>query len=385
MRVGIISTFYNNYNYGGKLQAYALVRILQILGYDALQIQYGQHKPSATFPDRIKLLMSKSDYRRAIPQELLFRLLKSSTAQQKERQTAFQAFDNNIPHTDAVYDDIHLPELCNQFDAFICGSDQIWNPDLMKKGYLLDFVPADIYKFSYAASVARRLNETDKQMLSLSLQSFNAISVREDDTATDLSSFLNRPVTVVADPVLLLDVNEWNNIASPEKRSEKYLFCYFLGYSSALRRTATVYAHKHNLRIITLPHMLNTQKRSYFCDLTFGDERLYDVSPAQFLALIRDAEYVMTDSFHATVLALKFQKQFSVYDRMGQKEMENRIAHLLKAYSLESRKCSVNEVSEYKIHYNEISNRASQLCENSLRFIKEQLHLAELANENKSN
>ncbi len=385
MRVGIITTFYNNYNYGGKLQAYALVRILQRLGHDALQIQYGQHKPPASFPGRMKLLMSKSDYRRTIPQKLLFQLLQSSTAQQKERKAAFQAFDNHIPHTEAVYDDLHLSELCSQFDVFICGSDQIWNPDLMKKGYLLDFVPADMYKFSYAASVAKHLSKTDRQILSQSLRSFNAISVREDDTAAALSSSLNRPVTVVADPVLLLDGSEWNKIASPEPRSEKYLFCYFLGYSGALRRTATVYAHKHGLRIITLPHMLNTQGRSYLCDLSFGDERLYNVSPAQFLALIRDAEYVMTDSFHATVLALKFQKQFSVYDRTGQKGMENRIAHLLKMYSLESRKCSVNEVAESEIHYDEIGDEADRLCKNSLNFIKEQLYLAELANENKSN
>ncbi len=384
MRVGVISTFHNNYNYGGKLQAYAMIRVIKQAGYEAQQIRYGQHQKPLTPAGRVKRLLSSSDYRAAVFQTLLKKLLKSESPALAQRKAAFDAFDAWIDHTEEVYDDAALLENCRQFDAYLCGSDQIWNPDLLKLGYFLNFVPEDRGKISYAASVSNRIDEASAAVFFQHLRSFDGISVREEDTARTLSELLQRPVETVADPTLLLDRQDWDRVASEPLCQEKYLFCYFLGYDRKMRRSAEKFAKEHGLRIVTLPHLLGIQGRCYGCDLDFGDQRLYDVSPAQFLALIRDADFVMTDSFHATVLSLVYRKQFAVYGRTGHAAMGNRLDHLLGLFDLQDRKCQAGTVPEAPIAYRQTYEKVERLRQSSLEFLKRQLSNAEAKYEKQS-
>ncbi len=376
MRIGILSTFYHNYNYGGKLQAFALVEILRQFGHDACQISYGQHKGSSSKREKLHRLFTDSDYRISIFQKILWKLLKKRISI-SDRKAAFVSFDAEIPHTEQVYTDANLAEACNAYDVFICGSDQIWNPQLVKKGYLLDFVPKNKWKFSYAAGVSAKIDDAYSTVLQETLCTFNAISVRESDTAQQLTDVLKRTVETTADPTMLLTRDQWERLLPKEKETGRYLFCYFLGYSRKMRKSAVQYANQHHLQIVTLPHMLGLGGRCYFCDLGFGDRQLYDVSPLRFLTLIRDAEFIMTDSFHATVFSILFRKQFVVYNRTGHDGMRNRMSSLLQLFDLENRHCVPGQEPQNAIIYQDSYEKAEQLREHSLSFIRTQLDCAE--------
>lgn len=341
IKVGILSTFYGNYNYGGKLQAYALTRYLNQNGCDAMQVQYSQsnkHKKVSAVKRMGKMLRS-SDYRHAVCQTLYGKCLAGASENMKIRKAAFERFDEQIPHTQAVYSDDTIGETVPQFDAFVCGSDQIWNPGLTKKAYYLGFVPDGKGKFSYAASIADEITMEWKQTYCASLSRLDAISVREGKSQSVLQEMLDKKVSLTVDPTLLLDREEWTAAASAQIVKEPYVFCYFLGYDRNMRQTAARIARKLGVKVVSIPHLLGTTRRFYPCDEGYGQERLYNVSPDEFLALIRDAEYVFTDSFHATVLSLVFQKQFVVFGRTNHPGMASRMEDLLGMYDMQSRFC----------------------------------------------
>lgn len=391
MRIGILSPFYNNYNYGGKLQAFALTYFLNEKGYGAKQIQYYQsskkNKQSKT--NKLIKLFSSYDYRHAMMQKILGKLLKATKVQIKKRNTFFNEFDNLIPHSKQVYNDQTLVESCDDFDVFVCGSDQVWNPALFKKGYFLQFVPENIYKFSYAASIANQLDSGWKNIYKELLKNFDAISVRESKGKEDIEDLVNIPVEVVADPTLLLSRKDWDKISAKRLIDEPYMFCYFLGYGSKTRKIAKKYAKEHQLKIVTLPHLLGNSGRFYAQDISFGDVKLYDVGPAEFISLIKHADFVMTDSFHANVMSLIYNRQFMVFNRIGFSKMGSRLEHLLSLFDLQDRWVDYNSsFKEIRKKYNTVINyqdkyeKYDELKQKSIDYLLGNLKKAESNYEN---
>ncbi|MGM9616332.1 polysaccharide pyruvyl transferase family protein [Butyricicoccus sp.] len=387
VRIGIVSTFYHNYNYGGKLQCYAMVQAIRRAGYEAEQLSY--HQSSAvrkkTAVQKLQHAVGSMDYRHAVLQKLAGKCMRKARTGIMQRKAAFDRFDREIPHTASVYSDASIGQTLEQFDAFVCGSDQIWNPMLLKKGYFLDFVPKDRYTFSYAASVAAGgLSEEWQTFFREKLQSFDAISVRESNSRDQLQRLMQREIALTVDPTLLLTAAEWDELAGERVIQQPYIFCYFLGYSSGMRRAAQRFAKAHQLKIITLPHLLGTAGRFYPQDTGFGDEQRYDISPGEFLAFIRDAEYVMTDSFHAAVMSILFRKQFVVFDRTGHAGMGNRIDELLGMFCLNNQRCTlkspfddIRTKLEQPIAYRETYEVFEQRRQDSWEFLIQNLKKAE--------
>ena len=115
-----------------------------------------------------------------------------------------------------------------------------------------------------------------------------------------------------------------------EKNQDKYIFCYLLGSSKKQRKEIKKLAKKHKLVIYTFPHIENNIFRN--CDIIFGDEKMYSVSPLEFLNLIKNAELVVSDSFHAIVFSLLFNVNFRALPRMKKEResgMSARIINLL--------------------------------------------------------
>ena len=395
LRVGILSPFYKNYNYGGKLQAYALVRAVEQAGCEARQILYAQPSQKAAHPvsDRIFKVVQSSDYRSAIRQKFLGKCLMNVAGEIRQREKAIDAFDAAVPHTEQVFSDATIARTCECFDAFICGSDQIWNPMLFKKAYYLEFVPKEMYRFSYAASIANTLGDDMRADFCRRLSGFDEISVRERNSQTELQELLGRNITLVVDPTLLLERADWDSFAGePVITDQPYLLCYFLGYGGTPRRAAEQIARIYHLQIVTFPHMLGSSGRFYWHDLSFGDSRLYDVSPQGFASLIKNAALVFTDSFHATVLSIIYQRQFLTFERIGLSGMNTRIQDLLALYELQSRGCPINasgkrvqEIVEERIIYKGHYPRFETLRKTSWAYLKENLQNAEdRMNENQS-
>lgn len=310
MRVGIITMFQDNYNFGGNLQAFALCKACNDLGYDAEQISYRNYRTI-----RYKLASIKMKLCGERPDPLL-----------EKRKSAIRSFQKKIPHSRIYYADT-IKDANMHYDCFIAGSDQIWNPKWINKAYSLDFVAGNKYKFSYAASIGcRQLSDDDREIFRKILDKLDDISVRENEAKVLLSDLTQCRIIQTLDPTFLLSREEWASECAEQKVSGKYIFCYFLRGDQSIRDIATAYAQKHGLRIVTFPNLSYTLRE---CDRCFGDERLYDVSPQDFLTLIKNAEYVFTDSFHAVAFSVIFQTQFCVINDEGMKKMADRVTSLL--------------------------------------------------------
>ena len=345
-KIGIITFYYKSKNYGGNLQAYALAQVLIERGYDAEQI---------SFP-RI-FTINKAKKRRQIFRKDFFKvcfrkffdIVNRFFASQENkkhhieerREKAFLTFNQKvIPHSEQVYNKETIAQSIEKYDVFITGSDQVWNFLGDTPSYLLDFVPSNKIKLSYAASIAKdSLTEEQKNMLRDSLKDYKAVSVREKSATQLLEGLSPVDVQVVLDPTLLLTSEDWDKVCADRVIHEKYLLCYFLGNNKRERKLAKRFAREKGLRLVAIPHTAGIK----LMDRKFGDERLYDVSPEQFLSLIKHAEYVFTDSFHAVVFSNIYQKQYFVFNRSKAGEMSSRIVDITELFHQEERFCAGKE------------------------------------------
>ncbi len=331
MKIGIVTHYYKSENYGGNLQAYALCSALNKLGYEAEQICLDRKK-GHSLSKRLRILLSR------IKNGIDIR----AKGKIRQRGRAFLRFNQEIiPHSDCVYTEKSIYSCAHQYDAFITGSDQVWHPSAVCDAYLLRFAPSNKIKLSYGASIAcNTLTEEQKGRYKIALQDYKAISVRERDAISLLDGVANKNVEYVLDPTLLLSKEEWESVSKPVDIKERYLFCYFLGDDVEQRQLACEYAKRNNLKIVTLPYMLGKYRK---CDKSFGDYKLYDVSPNQLISLIKEAECIFTDSFHATVFSLIFEKKHFVFERAGHKGMGSRIYSLTNLFKTERLFCDTEE------------------------------------------
>ena len=240
----------------------------------------------------------------------------------EERNKNFDAFTESIPHSEAVYTDANIIEANKVYDTFITGSDQVWNPIYYNPAYFLDFADENKKCLSYAASIANgKLTDEQKEVFKRHFEKYSAISLRENDGDV-IQDLTDIPVKWVLDPTMLLTKDEWDKVCAPKMINEKYLFCYFLGRNEVERQIATEFAKKNHLKLVTIPHLMGSFERS---DKGFGDQQILSASPQEFISLIKNAEFVFTDSFHATSFSNIYDKEYFVFQRSGFKGMSSRI------------------------------------------------------------
>lgn len=391
-KVRIITHYYNSINYGGCLQAYALCYFLSKFKFEPEQISFsgfgfslgfeksGIHNffrklKGKNFFDKIYEIGWRIIQKIQVPKTNKYKSAEEKLGWKDKRQQAFYHFNQElIPHTQTVYTEETIASCVDDYDAFITGSDQVWNYTWYSPAYFLDFVPSTKTKLSYAASLGLdTLTEKQREAMRNSLKDYKAVSVREEkavDLIKDLSPV--QPVCVL-DPTLLLERADWENIAKEYPITEKYVFCYFLGSNKKERKLAKQYAKKHGLKLLTIPHASGVV---HLEDKGFGDYRLYDVSPEQFLWLVKNAECIFTDSFHAVVFSNIFEKQYFVFNRKSNGEMSGRITNITKLFNTENRFCTGKERENFsyiqslpKIDYSIPNERLKQEKEYSIQFL----------------
>ena len=318
---------YKTVNYGGCLQAYALSEYLNSHGVNAEQILVDCTKGDggSSNPAKVSLLYIKNILCKITEASKDFRI-KKKLAQRRE---LFEEFiSENIKTNKRVFSLRNIDDSADEYETFISGSDQVWHPSAVNRAYLLEFVPPTRSKISYAASIpVNSISKFYAQRLERSLSDFKAVSVREPNSVEIISRAAHRnDICCCVDPVFLLDRAKWSSIASQRIIKEKYLFCYFLGESIEQRILAKKHAQINGLIIVTFPNLSGHKRK---CDDNFGDKRIYDASPTDFLSMINFAEYVMTDSFHATAFSCIFGKEFSVFGRDKYSAMGSRVYNLL--------------------------------------------------------
>jgi len=320
--LAILSLYYKNANYGGILQAYALQKVLEGQGYCVRQISY----------DLLSGYRKPQKYRSYKIMAELYHLLKYRgwMLEFHRRQKLVYDFADTIPHTKKVTAS-NIGKLANDFDLFICGSDQIWNPIGWQTTLFLDFLPKEKKRIAYAASVSKDiLSEKELRFMERYLMNFDRISVREANTTKQLKEhFPDLNIETMPDPVLLLSRETWTKLLVKSQNDEKYILAYFLGHDTDQRNQIISYAKTRNIRLKFISHL---DWNDYGWEKNNENFLTGPIGAPEFLSLIANAELVVTDSFHGTVFAAVFDTPFVAVERVMQGKtasMVSRIATIL--------------------------------------------------------
>ncbi len=306
MRIGIITAYHNNKNYGGLLQAYALQYYLKQFGVDAVLVSF-ERKQINNVIRRLKKLGKRQLIERVI-QKRRFQQIAQEDNRYMKRNDLFNEFEESIPHTPTVQQN-NISSVSEGFDALIVGSDNVWRPESAFDDIVfLKFATASQYKMSYAASVGvTELTRKEKNTFRSELQCFNDISVRERYSAEVLSNLLGKSVSYDLDPTLLLSDDQWETIEHEVKLSDDYIFEYFTDDNIEAKKRIHSFAEKLGLKVIGIPH---TQGRYHKSDELYIDIPAIECGPREWVYLLHHSKYVFTDSFHGTVFSILFKKNF---------------------------------------------------------------------------
>lgn len=354
-KIGII-TFHRAVNYGAVLQTYALQKTLIKLDIENEVIDYkcpfiiNEYKPFS---------IKKGKFVKSIIQSILECRIRS-----KKRRKFDHFVTKNIKLT-KNYDTLESLKECNDyFTAFITGSDQVFSPVCVgfDEAYFLTFADSS-KKYSYAASFGTGvLNSNIIPEYKKRLQDFQKISVRENSGKKIISDIVGKDAIVSVDPTLLLKKYDYKDIVGTTTEKDYIVVFNVSGYTE-LMDYAEKLAKEKNLKLI----YINDQ---YYKKVGIA-ERKTDVSPEEFLALFKNANYIVTNSFHATVFSIIFNKQFAVDLTVSDGTRNNRIAELLEYLNLSDRaikkcNCNIDNIVDWK----EIDNKLDIQRKNSYEYLK---------------
>lgn len=364
-KVGIL-TFHGAHNYGSVLQSYASVQTLRQLGYTPEIINLRNQAQL----DAYKVFNTKSLSHR------LFKLLISHKL--ISRRKKFEYFINYVlPVSQREYrtgKELDVDVL--DYDIYYTGSDQVWNPACQdfESAYYLDFVHHKHPTIAYAPSLGKgNFNDADKELIKGLLDNVDYLSCREQ-TGTDLISELSgRKATQVCDPVLLQTAEQWSKVAKAPNYRKKYILAYFLNNNHGNRSQLYGLQKATGYDVI----LLNDYIRDFFNpNITLK----LDASPEEFLGLIRDAEIVYTNSFHATAFSVIFRKNFYTAisaSRNVSNNNDSRKIDFLSSLGLESRLVRDGETispGSEAINYQKVGATLDAIRANSLSYLKDSLN-----------
>ena len=332
MKIGII-TVHNSPNYGACLQAYALWKyISQSADCEIIDLYRPYQKdyiPSAKFrPMRDNAQSTRTKIKQLIKKMLNYTPRHFSA----EAKAKFDEFNSQIKLSRNYKGIDELYTNPPQYDLYISGSDQLWNPaqPYCMEPYFLTFTSQTAKKISYATSIGiLELKDDEKELFREWLSSYEAISVREKQAKRLLESFTNRKdIVQVADPTFLLDVDEWKRMAVYPHVCKPYILLFILSYSKPLIQYALQLSKESGLRLVIV-----NQLQSPCTDGSY--DSVTNAGPREFLGYIANADMVMTDSFHGTVFSIIMgAKNFYTYIVPGNKR-GSRITDLLETFDLQ--------------------------------------------------
>lgn len=218
-------------------------------------------------------------------------------------------------------------------DVYLAGSDQVWNPDAMQKEMFLDFDTHNKPRVSYAASFgSQNMNDESRQYIKNALKSFQSISVREGSMIPIIKAMdPDLEPQVHIDPTFLLPAEEWVSCSSERKGvPKKYILVYALYWSSELNKELIALSDSTRLPVVSI----QLSKRAIYCQ-----KKLMDCDLREFLWLIKNAEYVITSSFHGLAFSVMFNKKFSA---VINPDAPSRLNDLLDRFSIEN--CGIGDL-----------------------------------------
>jgi len=362
-------------NFGSSLQAYAMQRVFNKLGFENEIINYDEYYHNIRWrirpfiEDALYFLMNK------LPKLSTFIAAKSYTylMLRKVQLDKFYVFEKtNIILTKREFKTSKSIErnLVN-VDICVCGSDQIWNPFLFDSAFYLDFCHnQEIKTIAYAPSFGiSQIIQREDQIKKL-INTIDFISVREDSGSKLIKEITGRNAPVVLDPTLLLEREDWEEISSTINILQKpYILCYFLG------KTYLPNSFIDSLQCETNYEVVNIC--TYRTLNSIQGEKIVTASPDEFLSYVANAAYVCTDSYHATIFSIIFERQFFTFERFkdGADNQNTRIYSLLSKVDLLQRLVDYDSVylnnqsvvfEDCKMHLQNMKNESYDFLKSSL-------------------
>ena len=311
IKVGIL-TFHNALNYGAVLQAYALQKTIEKLGYRCEIIDY-------TTKTHRNALRKATDEIQKLPE---------NNRERKERFEAFIQKEMRLSN-DKYFTERDFQQGDLQYDVYVVGSDQIWNPEFIKSGVSSKIFFLYLDKFENRIAYAPSIGIASKKKLQPYLKyidKFDYVCTRENETAKYLSMCLNKKIEKAEDPVFLLDRRAWKKLAHKKYTGKPYLLLYIVREDNFSLKIAKKIANLLKLKIIVINYI-----REYVGN---GVYNCLNAGPIDFLNFIRNATVVCTSSFHATAFSIIFNVPFFTFEQIAN---DYRILDLLKNFSLEER------------------------------------------------
>ena len=372
---------YSVHNYGSMLQSFATMKYVEMAGLGYKIIKY-EKKHNLAFYVKSVLKLAGSNARAIMMRNLKFKKSLQKyphfAEQLTKRDNAFDVFikSNFADSVVVCHGYSELQAIGRAYPAYLVGSDQLWLPaGLSTNFYNLNFTDENAIRISYATSFGvSTIPLYQKGRTAKFLKRIQFLSVREQKGVEIVKHITDRNAELVADPTLLITTEDWNRyIPKTDNKYGEYIFVYFIGNNPLHRDAVKELSHKTGLKTIALIHI----DEYIQSDENIYDETPFDVSPAEFVNLIRNAKYVCTDSFHGSVFSIISQKQFIVFNRFesGSKNSTNsRIDSLCSVLGLEKRRYDrnidiLNQISA-PIDYKTVNEKAEELRKKSIAFLQ---------------
>lgn len=292
-------------NYGSLLQAIATQRVIMNLGHECRIINYIP-KCETGVRMAITQLEQKTKWRRnPIKKAIYLMVAEPETLLMDRKFLAMRKKYLLMGPCCATTEELKKLYAEKKDEVFLTGSDQVWGP--ISTGhydptYFLDFVPKSSRKLAFAASFGKAIfDEQTLKEYGVLLKKYDSLAVREN-VAVELLKKMDISAKQVLDPTLLMDADAWSEYVKPMKKPEKYVLVYQIHANSDLDHYAVKFAEKAELPLLRVSPLLHQAKRS--------GKFVYCPDISGFLDLVKNAAYMVTDSFHGTAFAINFNTQF---------------------------------------------------------------------------
>ncbi len=375
MRTGIL-TFHYAHHYGAQLQAYALMRAITLLGMECEIINYVRK-------DNIE---GSSLFKKGLSTGAL--LSNANTllnyGKLKRRHNRYNNFvTQEMKLSERFYGS--YDELCSdspEYDVYVCGSDQVWNPLIFSEktfdpAFFAEFAPLG-RRVAYAPSFGiSSIPEDNRDLLNEYIDSFDYLSVREKQGEKILREVTGRDSITVLDPTLLLTMDEYGTIADSPNIREPYILCYFITDARKYAKYVKMISDKYQMPVVSLCGSRRVVPQTRY--------KVLDAGPKQFVGLFSGASTILTDSFHGTVFSINFNKEFFCFESATspEKAVNSRLHNILDKVGLVSRMFSTNtgtdEFSAFVcdktkgIDYGQVGNILQQERSKSLEYLKDSI------------
>lgn len=348
MRTSATITFHACHNYGSMLQAYSLQQVIKSLGIEneIINLRTDAQRRMYTDPRR-RSLKSRIGH---LGLGMFFDRYAWQLARKYDLFEQFMA--ENLTLTPEVSDP---RELTKRYDCYVTGSDQCWNTRCrdFNWAYYLDFTDS-AQKISYSSSIGPFSHDIEAGRVREFVKDFKAISVRDSGTQRFITELTGQEPVILPDPALLPEISVWNNLIAPKPLIEHpYLFFYTPYRRDGMYDVAEHLSSSLNLPVVT--SLLTDYRHEVSLRVKGHLTARLDVGPLEFLNLVKNADAVLSGSFHALLFALIFHVPVWAFDG----DTDLRMNQILQNYGLSDRAISKKDVLEKAPHTMEIDYAAA--------------------------